>query len=135
MRFRCFIFLLVLVFILTPTRPAKAATVGDALLTVGVSTAAGAVLGLSTLPFYAESSEHTRNIFYGAALGAVTGVLVMAYAGFQDSADAAYDQDQARLHKDDQYYLARVSAAMQTPKLVQPSFNTLVYTNFYEARF
>lgn len=133
MRVRGFICLLVLLFILAPIRAARAATVGDALLTVGVSTAAGAVLGLSTLPFYEESSEHSRNIFYGAALGAVVGVLVMAYAGFQDSADAAYNE--ASLRKNDQYYLAKTTTTSQLRRADPVASNTLVYSNLYEIRF
>lgn len=66
------------------TPKARAVTLGDAVLTVAISTAAGAVLGASTLPFYEQSSEHTKNIFYGAAIGAVVGVFTTAYMGVQD---------------------------------------------------
>jgi hypothetical protein len=66
------------------------ATFGDAALTVAVSTVAGAILGASTLPFYEESSDHTKNIFYGAALGAVIGVFISAYAGVQEGPN--YDE-------------------------------------------
>lgn len=63
---------------------------GDAALTVVVATAAGTILGASTLPFYSNSSDHTKNIFYGAALGAVVGVMFCAYAAVKDGG-AAYD--------------------------------------------
>lgn len=76
---------LVLVSFLTPKR-AAAVSSGDAALTVVISTAAGAVLGASTLPFYADSGKHMKNIFYGAALGAVVGVFFAAYAGVQEGA-------------------------------------------------
>lgn len=66
------------------------ASFGDAALTVGISTLAGAVLGASTLPFYDNSSDHTQNIFYGAAIGAVIGVFVSAYAGVQEGPN--YDE-------------------------------------------
>ncbi len=122
-------------FLLAPMRPARAATVGDAILTVGISTAAGAVLGLSTLPFYHESSEHVRNIFYGAAVGAVAGVLITAYSGFQDTADSAYDD--ADLRKFNQYDLAKTAKAVEWKEPNRPdSFsNVLVYSNLYGTRF
>jgi hypothetical protein len=68
-------------------RPAQALTLGDAALTVSVSTVSGAILGASTLPFYEDSGKHTKNIFYGAAIGAVVGVLISAYAGVKESQD------------------------------------------------
>ena len=58
--------------------------VSDALLTVGAATLGGAILGASTLPFYEESTEHTNNILYGAAIGAVVGVLISAYSGVKE---------------------------------------------------
>ncbi|MGZ3730910.1 MAG: hypothetical protein ACXVCG_16925 [Bdellovibrionota bacterium] len=70
--------------LLSAPRAQAEATFGDAALTVGVATAAGAILGASTLPFYEDSGEHTKNIFYGAAFGAVVGVFISAYAGVQE---------------------------------------------------
>jgi hypothetical protein len=76
---------LVLAFSLFAAPRARAdASFGDAALTVAVSTVGGAILGASTLPFYEESSDHTKNIFYGAAIGAVVGVFISAYAGVQE---------------------------------------------------
>lgn len=46
---------------------------------VGGCGLAGAILGLSTLSFVDEPSEHTRNIVMGAAVGIVAGVGVVAY--------------------------------------------------------
>jgi hypothetical protein len=54
---------------------------------VALTTVAGAVLGASTLPFYDEPGEHTKNIFYGAAIGAVVGVIISAYAGVKEGPD------------------------------------------------
>ncbi|KYG67489.1 hypothetical protein AZI86_06315 [Bdellovibrio bacteriovorus] len=48
--------------------------------TVLFSTLGGAVLGLSTLPFYGEPQEHTDNISVGALLGFVAGASYAAYA-------------------------------------------------------
>lgn len=69
----------------TAAKPAHAISIGDAALTVGISTATGAVLGASTLPFYGQPGDHTNNIFYGAAVGAVAGVIISAIAGVSDS--------------------------------------------------
>ena len=62
----------------------QAITAGDAVLTVAVGTGSGAILGASTMPFYSDSGAHAKNIFYGAAFGAVIGVLFAAYAGVSD---------------------------------------------------
>ncbi len=69
------------------------ASIGDSAMTVAFSTLGGAVLGASTLPFYDEPGDHTKNVFYGAALGAVAGVLISAYAGVKEG--PAYDEDAA----------------------------------------
>jgi hypothetical protein len=82
-------------FALMPV-PARAAVgIGDAALTVAISTVSGAVLGASTLPFYEDSGKHTKNIFYGAALGAVVGVLYAAYAGVSEG--PLEEEEEARL--------------------------------------
>jgi len=81
------------VFLLGQTN-ARAASFGDAALTVSIATASGAILGLSTLPFYEESGKHTKNIFYGAAIGAVAGVLISAYSGVKEGPG---DDDEALL--------------------------------------
>lgn len=51
--------------------------------TVLFSTLGGAVLGLSTLPFYGEPQEHTNNISVGALLGFVAGAGYAAYSASQ----------------------------------------------------
>lgn len=78
---------LFLILALFTGRPAQALTLGDAALTVSISTVSGAILGASTLPFYENSGDHTKNIFYGAAIGAVVGVFISAYAGVKESQD------------------------------------------------
>jgi hypothetical protein len=77
-------FLVLLASFLTAPRARAEATFGDAALTVAVSTVAGAILGASTLPFYETPSDNTKNIFYGAAIGAVVGVFISAYAGVKE---------------------------------------------------
>ena len=49
------------------------------LLIVGGTGAMGAVLGLSTLSFVEEPSEHLKNIYMGASLGIILGVSYVAY--------------------------------------------------------
>lgn len=82
---------------LSPGRAQAAVSLGDAALNVAVATAAGAVLGASTLPFYEDSGKHTKNIFYGAAFGAVFGVLLAAYAGVKEG-PTEDEEEEARLN-------------------------------------
>lgn len=74
---------LALLIALVPGK-ARAVSAGDAALTVAIGTVSGAILGASTLPFYSQPSDHTKSIFYGAAIGAVVGVFVAAYAGVEE---------------------------------------------------
>ena len=53
------------------------------LMLVGVAGAAGAVLGLSTLSFVDRPSRHVSNIWTGAALGVIAGVIFVAYNSAQ----------------------------------------------------
>ncbi|RYZ96273.1 MAG: hypothetical protein EOP11_23710 [Proteobacteria bacterium] len=78
-------------------KPAHALGLGDSALTVAIATGAGAGLGASTLPFYSDAGAHTKNIFYGAAIGAVFGVLITAAAGVTapESADEALSTKKA----------------------------------------
>ncbi len=41
----------------------------------------GAILGLSTLSFYDKPSKHVPNIWTGAAIGVIVGVIFVAYNG------------------------------------------------------
>lgn len=72
-------------------------SLGDSALTVAFSTIGGAILGASTLPFYEEPGDHTKNIFYGAAIGAVVGVIISAYAGVQEGPD--YSDEEASVRR------------------------------------
>ena len=98
--------LLVLALLTTRAPNARAVSLGDAALTVAVSTGAGALLGASTLPFYKESGEHSKNIFYGAAVGAVIGVFISAAAGVTDP-NATNDDADARIKRQTEYQLAQ----------------------------
>jgi hypothetical protein len=52
-------------------------TQSDLLIITGAG-AAGAVLGLSTLSFYDKPSKHLSNIWMGAAVGIIAGVILVA---------------------------------------------------------
>lgn len=54
---------------------------------VGVAGAGGAVLGLSTLSFYDEPSKHIANIWTGAAVGVIAGVIWVAYSSATRSSE------------------------------------------------
>jgi hypothetical protein len=98
---------LFLIFVLFTGRPAHALTLGDAALTVSVATVSGAILGASTLPFYEDSGKHTKNIFYGAAIGAVAGVLISAVAGVKESQDGDDDALLRRAPADARFAFSR----------------------------
>lgn len=49
------------------------------LILVGAAGVGGAVLGLSTLSFVDKPSKHVSNIWTGAALGIIAGVIFVAY--------------------------------------------------------
>jgi len=54
-------------------------SVVDMYIVVG-SGLGGALLGLSTLSFVSEPSDHLKNILVGGALGVIAGVAVVAYS-------------------------------------------------------
>lgn len=103
------IFLLLLVFGLANPKEAKAASFGDTALTVGIAAGVGAVLGASTLPFYAEPGEHTNNIWVGAALGAVLGVTFAAVSALSNPQNFDFEEDE--YDKADQDDFAKVFPA------------------------
>lgn len=59
-------------------------TQSDLLLVAGAG-AGGAVLGLSTLSFYDKPSKSIANIWTGAAIGIIVGVIVVAMSHAQKS--------------------------------------------------
>lgn len=96
---------------------AKAVSMADAATTVTVTTVAGAILGASTLPFYEDSGKNTKNIFYGAAVGAVVGVLISAYSGVQDG--KMEDEEEARAARE------RTDLALRS-KLLRPESTSAI---------
>jgi hypothetical protein len=61
-------------------------TQNDIMLVAGAG-AAGAVLGLSTLSFVETPSKHISNIWTGAAIGVIVGVVVVAYNSAQKNSE------------------------------------------------
>jgi uncharacterized membrane protein YebE (DUF533 family) len=53
------------------------------IMIVGIAGAGGAILGLSTLSFVDKPSKHVSNIWTGAALGVIAGVVYVAYNSAQ----------------------------------------------------
>ncbi len=133
---------LLLLIALSPRSAQAEASFGNSALTVALSTVAGAVLGASTLPFYEDSGEHTKNIFYGAALGAVVGVLVSAYSGIKEGPN--YDEE-GLLRPTPESQLSinqasafRLRAEASTARLQPASFangSTLIWSPLAQFRF
>jgi uncharacterized membrane protein YebE (DUF533 family) len=57
------------------------------ILLVAAAGAGGAILGLSTLSFYDTASKHISNIWTGAALGVIAGVIIVAYNSAQKGSE------------------------------------------------
>ena len=114
-----FIFSLLVLSFLFPSQ-ARAVNFGDAALTVAVGTVSGAILGASTLPFYRDPGDHSKNIFYGAALGAVVGVLFAAYAGVQEGPP---DEEEASLWPKERRDALLLARSERKKDLVPQAFN------------
>lgn len=61
-------------------------TQNDIMLVAGAG-AAGAILGLSTLSFVDKPSKHLSNIWTGAAVGVIVGVVFVAYNSAQKNSE------------------------------------------------
>ncbi len=57
------------------------------ILLVAAAGGAGAVLGLSTLSFYDKASQHISNVWTGAAIGIIAGVIFVAYSSAQKGSE------------------------------------------------
>jgi hypothetical protein len=62
------------------------------ILLVGGAGAGGAILGLSTLSFYDTPSKHISNIWTGAAIGIIAGVIFVAYNSAQKGSEELMSQ-------------------------------------------
>ncbi len=66
-------------------------TQNDVLL-VAAAGAGGAILGLSTLSFYDKPSKHIANVWTGAAIGVIAGVIFVAYNSAQKGSEDLVSQ-------------------------------------------
>lgn len=57
------------------------------IMLIAAAGAGGAVLGLSTLSFVEKPSKHVSNIWTGAALGIIAGVIFVAYNSAQKGSE------------------------------------------------
>ena len=57
------------------------------ILIVATAGAAGAILGLSTLSFVDKPSQHISNVWTGAAVGVIAGVIFVAYNSAQKGSE------------------------------------------------
>lgn len=71
-------------------------TQNDILLVAGAG-AAGAILGLSTLSFVDKPSKHVSNIWTGAAIGVIAGVIWVAYNSAQRGQEDLQSEEEASL--------------------------------------
>lgn len=91
---KMFSFLLLLKFIIftpvmaqdNPAADVLKNTQADILIVAGAGVG-GAILGLSTLSFMDRPSKHVSNIWTGAALGVIAGVIVVAYNSAQKGSE------------------------------------------------
>ncbi len=67
------------------------------ILLVAVAGGAGAVLGLSTLSFVDKPSRHLSNIWTGAAIGIIAGVIFVAYNSAQRGQEDLQTDEEASL--------------------------------------
>ncbi|AHI07331.1 hypothetical protein BDW_14155 [Bdellovibrio bacteriovorus W] len=74
-------------------------TVKRSVATVLFSTLGGAILGLSTLPFYGEPQDHIDNVTLGALIGGLAGVGYLGYEASQSFRQApVYDYSEIEWH-------------------------------------
>lgn len=82
------------------------------ILMVGAAGAAGAVLGLSTLSFSDQPSKSIPNIWTGAALGIIAGVIYVAYNSAQKSSEdliSASDERDFSTSSRERWHLSKAS--------------------------
>lgn len=64
------------------------------ILVVAGATVAGGILGLSTLSFVDKPSKHLSNIWTGAAVGLIVGVVYVAYDSAQRGQESIEEEDE-----------------------------------------
>lgn len=97
------------------------------ILIVASAGAAGAILGLSTLSFVDKPSQHISNVWTGAAIGVIAGVVFVAYNSAQKGSEELMSK------KDFSSSERFVWHSKHTNKL--PNDPTRVATNFFNLNF
>lgn len=69
------------------------------LILVGAAGVGGAILGLSTLSFVDKPSEHVSNIWTGAAIGVIAGVIFVAYNSAQKGSEDLQSSSEFNSHE------------------------------------
>lgn len=69
------------------------------IILVGAAGAAGAILGLSTLSFVDKPSKHVSNIWTGAAIGVIAGVIFVAYNSAQKGSEELQSSREFNSHE------------------------------------
>ncbi len=74
------------------------------IMLIGAAAAGGAILGLSTLSFVDKPSKHISNIWTGAAIGVIAGVIFVAYNSAQKSSeDLQSDEASVNFNSSERY--------------------------------
>lgn len=100
------------------------------LILVAAAGAGGAILGLSTLSFVDKPSKHVSNIWTGAAIGIIAGVVFVAYQSAQrGSEDLQSDEASIYFNSSERYaWHAQQSEKLTTPKV---QFGTQIFQLSY----
>jgi hypothetical protein len=86
---------------------------------------AGAILGLSTLSFTEEPAKHLRNIWTGAALGMIAGVIFVAYNSAQRGSEELQQEASRDFSTSDRATWHLAKAPVLSPPQVQ--FSTPIW--------
>lgn len=68
----------------------------DAMIVAGAAVG-GAIIGLSTLSFVDKPSKHISNIWTGAAVGLIVGVIFVAYSSAQKGQEELLEEEEASI--------------------------------------
>lgn len=100
------------------------------ILLVGVAGATGAVLGLSTLSFYDTPSTHISNVWTGAAIGVIAGVIFVAYSS------ATKNQEHLQSYVPSEEFSTKERAGWHSDKSNVLTMSSVQYgTQFWQTSF
>ncbi len=103
-------------------------TQNDILFVAGAG-AAGAIIGLSTLSFVDKPSQHISNVWTGAALGVIAGVIFVAYNSAQrGTEDLQSEEASLDFNSSERMAWHRKSSALTIP---QVQFGTEIWNTSF----